>query len=155
MASRWKKLNGIIERGHRVASGLTSNSPYPHGSIQMQIPFFKNLGLDLTDFYAGTLNVSITPYSFEMVNPQFTLRHVAWTDKHPPETFSFSPCRITANGSRHDAWIYYPHPETKITHFQTPSTVEVISTWITGLDYGSAIEFEYMPSEVSVKIMAR
>jgi hypothetical protein len=52
---------GCLRPGHQVASGLAVNNPYPAGTIAMQTPFFKALGLDLSGFYVGTLNVSIAP----------------------------------------------------------------------------------------------
>ena len=61
---------GVIVEGYRVASGPSKD--YPYGSLEKQIPLFKQRGLNLERFYAGTLNVSIAPASFEMVNPEFT-----------------------------------------------------------------------------------
>jgi hypothetical protein len=148
--SYWNKVNGIIERGHKVASGFASDTPYPQGTIKMQIPFFKNLGLDLTDFFEGTLNVSISPNTFKVVNPEFTFKNVEWTDKHPPETFSFSACIIIFKNSRYNSWIYYPHPETKKMHFQEPCIIEIISPLISGIEYGNSIELEYNSSEITV-----
>ncbi len=49
---KWQGVEGIIERGHQVASGMASDSPYPKGTIEMQTPFFQNLGLDLSAFFS-------------------------------------------------------------------------------------------------------
>ncbi|MBW4618331.1 MAG: hypothetical protein KME17_02960 [Cyanosarcina radialis HA8281-LM2] len=177
----WQKVNGIIQLGHQVASGLASNSPYPHGTIEMQMPIFQKLGLDLTGCFPGTLNVSIHLYTFEVVKPECTFKDVEWTDKHPPETFSFSRCRITfadststitfqseanpkstppfpplvregiQNPKSIDGWIYYPHPETKKLHFQSRSILEIIAAPIPNIEYGSRIEVEYNPLEIVVK----
>jgi hypothetical protein len=159
--AKWQKVNGIIERGHQVASGLGSDSPYPHGTIEMQIPIFKELGLDLTGYFQGTLNISISPHTFEVVKPEFTFKNVCWTDKHPPETFSFSRCRIIFNETNPkskiqnpksiDSWIYYPHPETKKLHFQSRSIMEIIAPPLPQIEYGSRIEVEYNCSEIVVK----
>src|SRR6185503_17786920 len=91
---KWIRISGIVDRGHQVASGMASDNPYPNGTIKMQIPFFKERGLDLGSFFQGTLNVSISPNSFEMKLPEYTFRKVAWTTLHPPEDFSFSRCKI-------------------------------------------------------------
>ena len=48
-------MSGIINKGHGVASGASTSSPYPTGSIAMQAPFFKARGLDLSGCYFGTL----------------------------------------------------------------------------------------------------
>jgi hypothetical protein len=47
--------------------------------------------------------------------------------------------------------VYYPHPETKKTHFQNPSLVEVITYEIPGICYGDALEVELNPAEITVR----
>ena len=141
-------VKGILVEGHRVASA--PSDIYPYGTLEKQKPYFKALGLDLEDFYNGTLNVSIRPYRFEMKNPEFTFERVAWTDLHPPETFSFSRCAVIYEGKRYTGWVYYPHPETKERHFQDPSMVEVLTTYIPGIQYGDEIEIELNSAEVAL-----
>ena len=85
-------ISGIVVEGHRVASGPSNE--YPYGSLERQKPFFKAGGLDLERFFLGTLNVSIAPLWFEMIQPTYIFRQIAWTDLHPPEDFSFSPCGV-------------------------------------------------------------
>ncbi|MDJ0726751.1 MAG: hypothetical protein QNJ38_16725 [Prochloraceae cyanobacterium] len=150
MITKWDRVNGTLERGHKVASGQGKNSPYPSGTIEMQTPFFKELGLDLRGYFKGTLNVSISPNTFKILKPEFTFKDVEWTDKHPPETFSFSSCRIIFKKCRYNSWIYYPHPETKKRHFQEPYIVEIIAPFIPEINYGDAIELEYKLSEIIV-----
>lgn len=125
-------------RGHQVASRPSKD--YPYSSLEKQIPYFKELGLDLYRYFNGTLNISIAPLTFEMSAPEFTFEHVEWTDLHPPETFSFSRCKVIFNSREYLGWVYYPHPETKKNHFQNPSLIEVITEEITGIDYGDPIE---------------
>jgi hypothetical protein len=137
---------GIIVEGHRVASG--SSTDYPYGTIEKQMPFFKELGLDLTRFYPGTLNVSIAPRRFALLRPEYTFRQVAWTELHPPEDFSFSPCKIRFIGRKYAGYIYYPHPETKIRHFQNPSLIEVIAEHIPNMAYGDQVELEVNSQEI-------
>ena len=55
-----KQVSGIIKSGHQVASGIAKNNPYEKGTVAMQLPFFRDLGLDLSDFYLGTLNILFT-----------------------------------------------------------------------------------------------
>lgn len=146
----WQKVDGVVERGHKVASGVALDSPYPRGTIAMQIPIFKELGLDLTSFYQGTLNISIFPNTFQLVKPAFTFRRVEWTDRHPPEDFSFSPCRILLQDVRYDCFVYYPHPETKKRNFQNPSIIEILAPFIPEIGYGCKVEIEYNSLEISV-----
>ncbi|PZV20050.1 MAG: hypothetical protein DCF21_05855 [Leptolyngbya sp.] len=146
----WQRVVGQVERGHGVASGVAASSPYPRGTIELQAPIFKPLGLDLTDYVKGTLNISISPSTFALLRPELTFRQVAWTDRHPPEDFSFSRCRILFQASTYDSWIYYPHPETKKRNFQAPSTLEIIAPKILGIGYGDRVEVEYDPAAVAV-----
>jgi hypothetical protein len=146
----WQKIRGRVERGHQVASGRASRTPYPDGTITMQIPLFKKLGLDLEGFYRGTLNVSIYPKTFEILNPKYTFRNIEWTNLHPPETFSFLSCRLIFGDFQSDCWIYYPHPETKTMHFQNPDILEIISPLVPNLEYGSIVEIEYNPLEIII-----
>ncbi|MEA5447690.1 hypothetical protein VB780_03855 [Leptolyngbya sp. CCNP1308] len=146
----WQKIHGIVERGHQVASGSALDSPYPASTIEMQTPFFRGLGLDLSGYFPGTLNISISPSTFQLTNPELTFRQVEWTDRHPPEDFSFSRCRVLFQASTYNCWIYYPHPETKKRNFQNPSIIEIIAPPIPNIKYGDRVEVEYNPLEVSV-----
>jgi hypothetical protein len=146
----WHTVSGLVEHGHQVASGSAADSPYPSGTIEMQTPFFQALGLDLTEYFKGTLNISISPSTFQLINPEFTFRQVEWTDRHPPEDFSFSRCRLLFQNSTYNSWIYYPHPETKKRNFQNPSIIEIIALPIPNIKYGDRVEIEYNPLEISV-----
>ncbi len=146
----WQQVEGIVERGHKVASGTASDSPYPNGTIAMQTPFFKALGLDLAEYFQGTLNISIAPKTFQLLQPEFTFQKVEWTNRHPPEDFSFSRCRILFQGTAYEGLIYYPHPETKKRNFQSPSILEVIVQPIPNICYGCRVLLEYKPAEIRV-----
>lgn len=150
MNGDWLVVNGVVVRGHGVASGVSAESPYPHGSIPMQKPFFRALGLDLSDCHDGTLNVSIAPLTFALHAPRHTFTDVAWTDIVPPETFSFSPCRVRFGRITVDGCIYYPHPETKQHHFQAPSTLEILAPLVPGITTGSAVQLYLRPDEVTI-----
>ena len=136
-------------RGHQVAS--RPSAAYPYSSLEKQSPFFKDHGLDLSPYFNGTLNISIAPLEFEMTKPEFTFPLVEWTDLHPPETFSFSRCKVKFEGKEYAGWVYYPHPETKKTHFQNPSLIEVITYEIADIQYGDAIEVEVNLQEITIK----
>jgi CTP-dependent riboflavin kinase len=151
MGERWVTVSGIVARGHRVASGETDDRRYPSGTIKMQKPFFKALGLDLAPFYEGTLNVSISPHAYTMDRPRHTYRHVEWTSLHPPEDFSFSPCRVLFDDAMYEGWIYHPHPETKKANFQDPSIVEIIAPHIPNIGYGDEVQIMIDANEVSLE----
>ena len=141
-------VQGIVVRGHQVASQKSKD--YPYGTIDKQKPVFKNLGLDLERFYSGTLNISIAPHTFAMTDPEYTFRQVAWTDLHPPEDFSFSQCKVIFKDDKYEGYVYYPHPETKKRHFQDASILEVLSVHIPDLNYGDRIEVELKTGEILV-----
>lgn len=136
-------------KGHQVAS--RPSKYYPYSSLEKQKPFFKKLGLDLSEYFNGTLNISIAPFEFEMSKPEFTFPLVEWTDLHPPETFSFSRCKVNFQGKEYAGWVYYPHPETKKTHFQNPALIEVITYEVVNIKYGDLIELEVNNAEIATR----
>ncbi len=143
-----KRYSGILIRGHQVASRPSRD--YPYSSLEKQKPYFKALGLDLYEYFNGTLNISIAPFEFEMAHPEITFELVEWTDLHPPETFSFSRCKVFFKGMEYTGWVYYPHPETKKTHFQNSSLIEVITYQIPEIEYGDNLEIEVNANEILV-----
>ncbi len=149
MTTSWTHLTGILMQGHQVAS--RPSAAYPYSSLEKQKPYFKDRGLDLSPYFNGTLNISIAPLEFEMTSPEFTFPLVEWTDLHPPETFSFSRCKVRFEGKEYEGWVYYPHPETKKTHFQNPSLIEVITYEVVGIKYGDSIVVEVNPHEITIK----
>lgn len=150
MSSRWHSLVGTVLEGYRVASGLTETSPYPQGTLAMQRPHFLERGLDLRPYFLGTLNVSIAPDQFRMVNPEITLENVLWTDRHGPETFSFSRCQLHRPDRLLEGWVYYPHPETKPMHFQSPDRLELLMPKIEGIRYGDRVQLAVLEDEIHI-----
>jgi len=142
--------------GHGVASGRAATSPYPAGTIHLQAPFFAARGIDLAPYFAGTLNLEASWGHWRLNDPDERVEALEWTDRHPPETFSFWHCRLrvpiatataTAGGGANAlaALIYYPHPETKRAHHQAPSCLEVLAPWIAGLQSGMELELGVDP----------
>jgi len=50
----------------------------------------------------------------------------------------------------YEGWIYYPHPETKLRHFQNPSLLEVIAYTIPDIKYGDELDVLLNPEEIHV-----
>lgn len=134
---------GVVVAGHGAASGASGS--YPGGTLALQIPHFLARGLDLRGYHLGTINVDISPLRFVPRRPAITVRDVAWTDRIPPEDFSFFPCELEHAGVRHDGLVYYPHPETKVEHFQNESIVEVLSDHLAGLAVGDTVVLRFPP----------
>jgi len=143
-------LTGIVKPGHQVASGQGANSPYERGTLEMQLPYFRNLGLDLSSFHLGTINISIAPQTFEFIAPKHTFPQVKWHPDYPAETFSFSPTIIIVRDISYRSWVYYPHPETKIGHFQDDSIIEIIAPKIDNLNYGDRLNLRLDLREIRV-----
>jgi hypothetical protein len=148
MTPNWILLPGTLARGYRVASGPSQD--YPYGALERQKPLFKARGFDLDGYFNGTLNVDISPATFAMQIPEFTFPLVEWTDLHPPETFSFSRCKVVYREVEYEGWVYYPHPETKLRNFQNPSLLEVIARPILGLQYGEVLQVWVNADEIAV-----
>ena len=142
----WLALQGIVIPGHQVASRPSAH--YPAGTIALQKPFFAALGLDLSGYYLGTINVSLAPETWRWLQPRYTFPLVEWTDAHPPETFSFARCWVATEHEHALGWIYFPHPETKQRHFQAPSLIEIIAPWLATIRYHTPIKLWAEPGAV-------
>jgi hypothetical protein len=95
-ALRWVRCRLVA--GHGVASGRATTSPYPAGTIHLQAPFFAARGIDLAPFFAGTLNLEAPRGHWCLNDPDARVEAMEWTDRHPPETFSFWHCRLRVAG---------------------------------------------------------
>ncbi len=148
--SKLVTVSGTVVSGHRVASGQSTSSPYPKGTIEMQAPHFLPLGVNLSLFYPGTLNVSIAPCTFELL-PKQTLHSVKWSSHHDAESFSFIPISLAWQKSTYSGLVYYPRPETKINHFQDPSVLELLLPKVEGIAYGEKVTLSASSSELIIK----
>lgn len=145
------QVKGIIKPGYGVASGKGGDTRFPHGTIAMQKPFFQELGLDLSPYFSGTLNISIYPHEYIIKSPKYTFRNVKWSPSEPAEDFSFFDCRILHHQSTRNGLIYYPHPETKPEHLQGADILEVIAPKIEGLQYGDEVILECDRRQIEIK----
>ncbi len=151
--------SAVLLKGHGVASGQalsateSRSSPYPRGTIAMQAPFFAALGLDLSPYWPGTLNLSLSPSELRLRHPDYLFRDLKWTDLHPPETFSFWKIRLRSDRS-HDVnvpgLIYWPHPETKVRHWQNQSTLEILAPFINHVSPNQKFELGVNPAAIQV-----
>ncbi|MGA7194378.1 MAG: hypothetical protein WBW94_12180 [Anaerolineales bacterium] len=148
MDTQWIALQGVIVAGYRVASGPSQD--YPYGALERQKPIFKSRGLNIDEYFNGTLNIDIRPYTFQLIKPEFTFHNVEWTDLHPPEHFSFSECKVIYKDIEYAGWVYYPHPETKRRNFQNPSLLEAIAYPIPEIKYGVEVQVLVNSDEITV-----
>ena len=132
---------GIIQPGHGVASGKNQDDRFPKGTLDMQLPYFKQQGLDLNLFFQGTLNISIQGYIFKLGHPSYSFPSVKWSPDLPAENFSFYLCTIqTMKGQKsYNSFVYWPHPSTKPEFQQDPLVLEVMAPQVEGAKYGDKI----------------
>jgi hypothetical protein len=145
-----------VVEGHRVASGLNGNPRFPGGTLRMQAPHFLALGFDLGAYHQGTVNVSIAPCTFRVVQPRLTFRQVKWHPTEPAEDFSFFDFRVViADAAAIAGVIYYPHPETKPEHFQAPDVLELLLPFVPGLHYGMTLNLEIPSNQMIIETSKR
>src|SRR5262245_56144692 len=135
----------------RLSRRIGTSQDYPYGALDRQRPHFALHGLDLSEYFNGTLNIDISPRTFRLFNPELTFHDVTWTDLHSPEHFSFSRCKVVFEQTEYDGWVYYPHPETKLRNFQNPSLIEVIAMPIPDIQYGDDLQVLLNPQEIRVE----
>ncbi len=144
-------LRGTVVSGHGVAGGTPPHSPYPAGTISMQVPYFLDRGLDLTGFHLATLNISTKPHSVRIINPAYHFDDVEWTTVHGPESFDFIHVVLLLETRRVQAWGYRPTEETKGGHPQPRGVLEVIAPYLPEVGRESEIFLELDPTEVVVE----
>ncbi len=145
----WIQVQGKLLKGYGIASGQAKDSPYPRGSIIMQTPFFFEQGLDIRPYYSATLNVSIAPKRWKIVDPEWTFRDVAWFERCC-ETFSFSQCWIQYNKNELEGLIYYPHPETKPDHFHEDTILEILAPFLGEVGEGELVSVMLKRGEIEI-----
>ena len=146
------RLPGRILRGHGVAGGGSPESPFPAGTIEMQLPYFAAGGLDLSGFHLATLNVSTAPSAVHIHTPVHRFEDVDWTSVHGPETFEFVRVGLELLDRVVDAWGYRPTPETKAAHPQPVEVLEVIAPFVPELARSREVVVLLDPREVRVEV---
>lgn len=152
MSSGWRWHRARLVSGHGVASGRNPASPYPAGTIALQAPLFRRHGLDLSAFFAGTLNLAFSPGEWRLQQPDWQVSELRWSDCHPPETFSFWRCRLrlASPPEEVEALIYYPHPHTKRAHHQPAGLLEVLAPWLAPLAEADPAARQSLPIDLGV-----
>ena len=132
-------LKTKITHGHGVAS--RASEKYSDGTIALQYPHFKKLGLDLSVCYPGTLNLSIAPKRYKIIKPRYYFKEVDWYPaRKQTENFMLADCYIKSEHGFLPAYIYQPDPSTKIEHFDDPMAFQIISAFLPGVTESSELE---------------
>ncbi len=141
-------IQATIIPGYGAASGKNKDNRYPGGTIALQAPYFTVLGLDLSPYYLGTLNIDISPHSFEIKTPKHFFKQVAWSEFISPENFYFFDVSLEYKSGTYEGLIYMPDPETKEEHEQKPTTLELILPKIADLQYGDRVSVTIDPVQL-------
>ncbi|MCP4165129.1 MAG: hypothetical protein GY759_04450 [Chloroflexi bacterium] len=143
---------GVLSSGHGHASGRNPESPYIGGTLNLQYPIFKRLGLDLGECYPGTLNISITPFTYQIIEPEHEFLDIAWFPGRQAENFCFCRCLVFASGRPLGGYLYHPDPATKVTHPDNPSHLQIVSPYIPSLVIGSPVDVGFRSQDVIVSM---
>ncbi|MEK6153754.1 hypothetical protein WIW50_10865 [Flavobacteriaceae bacterium 3-367] len=133
------KIQAKVIPGYGAASGKNQDQRYPKGTISVQAAFFEERGLDLSSFFKGTLNIDISPYTFEIKKPKHFFEQVDWSEHIPPENFYFFDISLFHKGTSYEGLIYMPDPKTKTEHVQQTTTLELVLPKVAGLEYGQEV----------------
>ena len=149
MSSRAHK--GIVVEGHRIASGLSpTGKDGLNATVVQQQKFFIESGLPgAADYYAGTLNVNLQGYTFEITEPT----HVVTCEWHPGivETFYFVPVELEHGDMRHSGHIYFPLPSE--VQNRNHEVVELLLPRIEGIQYGDEVVLHFPQKHVNVFLL--
>ena len=137
------KILAKIIKGHGVASGKNKKSNYPEGTLRLQKAHFLKMGLDLSAYFLGTVNVSIFPWKMKIIKPKYFFEKVKWSKYISPENFYFFDITIFFKEKSYAGLIYLPDPKTKEEHQQKSSTLEILAPFIPKIQYESSLEIEH------------
>ena len=132
-------ITGKVISGYGVASGKGKDKRYPNGTLKLQMPFFKERGLDLSAFFVGTINIDISPYQFSIKNYKYYFKEINWSKYIPPENFYFFEVQLIFKEIIFNGLIYMPDPKTKSDHHQISNLFELLMPKIEGIKQGENI----------------
>ena len=151
--SEFSEVTAKVVPGYGVASGKSEDGRFPDGTLDLQIPIFNKLGLNLSNFYRGTLNLDLSPYSYKLVQPDYKFEKVKWSKFLPAENFSFYPCSVTTScnslSESFTGFVYWPHPSTKPEFHQNTNVIEVILPFIPDIKYGIEVKVKALNESIS------
>ena len=136
------RIEGKVIAGYGVASGKGKDPRYPNGTLMLQVPYFKEKGLDLSSYFRGTINIDISPYTFTIKKPTYYITDIDWSKHIPPENFYFFEVTLLFKERKYNGLIYMPDPKTKTDHHQINTMLEVIMPHIEGIENGAAVKLE-------------
>ena len=143
-------VRGEIKSGYGVASGKGKDERYPEGTLKLQLKHFLERGLDLNNFFMGTINLDISPCSYEIKKPKYFFKNIDWSDYISPENFYFFDAILYYKDKTYKGLVYMPDPETKENHMQKPTILELIFPKIKGLEYGVMVDIALKKDQLDI-----
>lgn len=143
-------VSGEIKSGYGVASGKGKDERYPEGTLKQQFKHFLERGLDFSNYYMGTINLDISPYSYKIKKPKHFFKNIDWSDYIPPENFYFFDVSLNYKNETYEGLVYLPDPETKEDHIQKPTMLELIFPKIKGLEYGVMVDISLRKDQLEI-----
>ncbi len=114
---------------------------------------FLNLSTLIQSFHQGTLNLDISPYSYDLGRPSFSFSDIKWSKDLPPENFSFFACSLInpldKNKKVYPSFVYWPHPSTKPGFEQPSGVLEILAPYIPELHYGMSLVIKSRPNIIT------
>jgi len=144
-----QRIDGVIVEGHRIASGLNDlpSDEVVNATIRKQRPYFEKVVPGFSDIYNGSVNVDISPRTFDILKPDHEIT-CEWAEGFR-ETFWFVSVSLVHNGTSHKGWIYYPCPGPLKKH--SNNKFEFLAPWIDDLNYGDIASILYSSEKVFIK----
>jgi len=143
-------VRGEIKSGYGVASGKGKDERYPEGTLKQQLKHFLERGLDLSNFFMGTINLDISPFSYEIKKPKYFFKNIDWSDYISPENFYFFDAILYYKDKTYKGLVYMPDPETKENHIQKSTILELIFPKIKGLEYGVMVNIALKKDQLDI-----
>ena len=144
-------VKGTITAGYGVASGQGNDERYPKGTLHLQLPYFQKLGIDISIYHPGTINVNIGNKTVHIKDPKYRAMGIDWSSHIPPENFFFFDVEATYEGQIYSGLIYMPDPATKTEHFQAMSIIELLLPKIPGIKSGNSISLKVEDVQILIQ----
>lgn len=139
------EMAGTVVRGHRIASGLAANCPWPGGSIARQLRRMGRTGLDVGSIFPGTLNVALTTETVDYPEEADFDFVLDWRHPDKPTHIRLHAVVLQVKEREYDGWAYrklYPAEYVSL-HPQPDNVIEVLAPFIPGIAYGCPVTLRF------------
>lgn len=135
-------MSGRVIQGHRVASGLAEDCPWPGGSVRRQLPLMALHGVPVDDLFAGTLNIALDRPAIPWPDWAAFDFILDWRPPDNPTHFRLHPLMLRVAGETTRGWSYrkqYP-PGYQSRDPQPDNVIEVLAPKMAHVSYGTPLQ---------------